>query len=74
MLKVVNAPRRDRVESLLFAANDMRAVRGKDVQVVAIVNDTRREVSPEVLSALQTYEVIAQPWSHRDQIIGQLVA
>jgi Domain of unknown function DUF1828/Domain of unknown function DUF1829 len=74
MLKVVNAPRRDRVESLLFAANDMRAVRGKDVQYVAIVNDTRREVSPEVLNALRAYEVIAQPWSHRGQFVGQLVA
>ena len=68
VLQVVNTPRRDRVESLLFAVQDTRPTRGHKILFYALVNDSRRAVAPEVLNAFGAYEVEALPWSRRDQI------
>ncbi len=74
ILKVVNSPRRDRAESLMFAASDTRSVRGSSVQFLALVNDTHRTVSSEILDAFRSYDIRAQPWSRRGEILGDLAA
>jgi hypothetical protein len=73
VLQVINAPRRDRVESLLFAVQDTRPTRGHKVLFYALVNDSRKAVAPEVLNAFAAYQVEALPWSRRNQIAEALV-
>lgn len=73
-VQVVNTPRRDRVENILFAVNDTRGARQGDVDFYAIVNDVRRDVSPEVMHAFEAYDVKAMLWSHRDEAVDALVA
>lgn len=74
ILQAINNPRRDRVESLLFAANDTRAVRGMDVTYFALINDSKREVPSDIINALSAYEISARPWSRRDEIVESLAA
>jgi Domain of unknown function DUF1828/Domain of unknown function DUF1829 len=74
ILQVVNSARRDRVESLLFAANDMRAARGMQVIYFALVNDSKRSMSSDILNAFEAYEVHARPWSKRTELVDALAA
>src|SRR5262249_27107901 len=50
VLQVLNTPRRDRVESMLFAVHDTRPTRGPRIAFYALVNDTRMKVAPDVLN------------------------
>ncbi len=74
ILQVVNSVRRDRVESLLFAASDMRAARGIEVTYFVLVNDSKREVPSDIFTAFTTYDVHAHPWSRRTELIEALAA
>lgn len=74
VLQVLNTPRRDRVDSLLFAISDTRPSRGSDVAYYALVNDSQRKVQPEILHALAEYSVKARTWSARDELVDQLAA
>jgi hypothetical protein len=74
IVQAVNNPRRDRIESLLFAATDTRAARGKDVSFYALLNDSKREIPPDILNAFSTYEIYAHPWSRRAEIVKSLAA
>lgn len=74
ILQVVNSARRDRVESLLFAASDMRAARGIEVSYFALVNDSKHEVPPDILNAFAAYDVHARTWSHRAELVVALAA
>ncbi|MGH3999683.1 MAG: DUF1828 domain-containing protein [Pseudonocardiaceae bacterium] len=74
VLQVLNTPRRDRVNSLLFAVSDTKPSRGKDVEYYALVNDSQSKVQPEILHALAEYSVKARTWSDRDELINELAA
>jgi hypothetical protein len=74
VLQVLNSPRRDRVDSLLFGVSDTKALRGGGSSYYALVNDSRRTVQPEILQALAEYSVEARAWSSRDDLITQLAA
>jgi hypothetical protein len=74
ILQVVNTPRRDRVESLLFAANDMRAARGMEISYFALVNDSQREVQGDIINAFEAYDVHVRPWSRRTELVAVLAA
>jgi uncharacterized protein DUF1828/uncharacterized protein DUF1829 len=74
VLHVLNSPRRDRVESLLFAVNDTRPTRGHDVSYFALLNNTSTRVSADVMNAFTQYQVHALPWSERESIAEQLAA
>jgi hypothetical protein len=74
IVQVVNSPRRDRVENLLFAINDTRDTRGADTQFYALINDTKRGVAADIVEAFTRYSVTAHSWSHRDEIVEALAA
>lgn len=74
ILQVVNSPRRDRIESYLFAAGDTKAARGQNVSYYALINDARKESSPDIMHAFSAYEIDARPWSRRDEIAEKLAA
>ncbi|GAA3461444.1 DUF1828 domain-containing protein [Saccharothrix longispora] len=73
IVQILDTPRRDRVESMLFAVNDTRAARGSETEYYAIVNDLKN-VPPEVVNAFSQYSVRAQPWSQREQLVQALAA
>lgn len=74
IVQVLNTPRRDRVESMLFAVNDTRAARGANTEYYAIVNDLKKAVPPEVVTAFSQYSVQVRPWSQREQLVEALAA
>lgn len=73
-VQVVNAPRRDRVENLLFAVADTRSARSAETEFYAILNDARRGIAPEVAAAFDAYAVKARRWSNRDDMVEELAA
>jgi hypothetical protein len=74
ILQVINSPRRDRVESMLFVAGDTRAARGKDAEYLAIVNDAHKPPPREILVALKAYDITVATWSQRETILQALAA
>ncbi|SHN35893.1 DUF1828 domain-containing protein [Cryptosporangium aurantiacum] len=74
VLQVVNHPRRDRVENLIFLATDTRAARGMAINYHVLLNDARQEISPDMISAFHAYDVSAEPWSRREEIAEALAA
>lgn len=73
-VQVINAPRRDRVQNVLFAVNDTRSTRQGETEFYAIVNDSRRGVATEVANAFNAYDVKARTWSHRQDMVEELAA
>lgn len=74
ILQVINSPHHTRIESFLFAAQDTKAGRGQDVSCYALINDSRKKLSPEMLQAFSVYDVCAFTWSHRDELVEKLAA
>jgi hypothetical protein len=74
ILQLVNSPRRDRAESLMFAVNDTRTARGHDIDFFALVNDSRKSASSEIMEAFRSYNITAATWSTRDEMITALAA
>ncbi|MGH8628638.1 MAG: DUF1828 domain-containing protein [Gammaproteobacteria bacterium] len=74
-VQVLNSPRRDQVGNLLFAVNDTRSARpAGTTSYYVIVNDTRRKVPADILTALEAYEVKARLWSRRDEVVEELAS
>ena len=64
LLRTVNRPSRQNIESLLFTFSDVLAVR--DALGIVILND-ENEVNEEVLTALKEYDLYAIKWSERNR-------
>jgi uncharacterized protein DUF1829/uncharacterized protein DUF1828 len=73
-VQVINDPRRDRIQNLLFAISDTREQRRGITDYYAVVNDARRPVAPEVANALSAYDVKARGWSNRQAMVDELAA
>jgi hypothetical protein len=74
LVRAINSPNKERIGSLLFAMEDVRALRQEESVGVAILNDKDSEIRPELLDALKHYGIIDIPWSRRDQFIEDLAA
>lgn len=73
-IQVINTPRRDRVQNLLFAIDDTRSARQGHADFYAIVNDSRHGITGEVVNAFNAYDVKARTWSHRREMVEELAA
>jgi len=71
LIKLVNNLNKQMTESILFSWNDTRAIREKDSVLYAIINDANR-VSDKDLNALESYDVLPIPWSHREDYLNKL--
>jgi hypothetical protein len=74
LVRAINNPTRDSATSLLFSWTDTREVRAPDSRVYAILNDTDKPTSQDLLSALEEYDVKAVLWSQRQQYLAELAA
>lgn len=74
LVRAINNPNRDAVTSSLFAWTDTREVRSPDSRFLAVLNDTERDPSADVVSAFEGYGVSVVRWSKRDGHIKELAA
>jgi hypothetical protein len=74
LLKAINHPSRESATSLLFAWTDTKEVRPANAHVYAVLNDAEKELSQDVLSAFEHYDVRTVLWSKRDSFIQELAA
>jgi hypothetical protein len=74
ILRAINAPERDKVESLVWAWIDTKEVRSSSSLAYAVLNDTEKILSEDVTEALKNYEITPIPWSERESYQEDLAA
>lgn len=74
IIKVINNPRRDTAESLIFAWNETRETRKSKAVMYAFLNDENRKVSDSIISAFKQYDIIPVQWSLKEEYIQELTA
>lgn len=72
IIKVINNPRRDTAESLIFSWNKTKETRKSDVVMYAFLNDENKSVSDSLISAFKQYEIKTIQWSVKDQYLHEL--
>lgn len=68
IIRAINRPSKDTAQALVFAWIDTREIRPAESVAFALLNDTDRPVSADVIEALKSYEVNPVPWSKRDSV------
>ncbi|GAA1980816.1 DUF1828 domain-containing protein [Amycolatopsis minnesotensis] len=73
IVQVINTPRRDRVQNMLFSVSDTREARA-NIQFFALINDRKSKITPEIAQAFENYSVKARAWSKREELVDELAA
>lgn len=74
VLRTVNRPDRQIVQSFVFAWVDTKETRAPDARAYAILNDEARRVPAGVMDALKEYDMRGVAWSERDSALPDLAA
>lgn len=74
ILQTINRPSRDTAETFAFKWFDTKKARPPDSRAYAVLNDQGTPISPNVLEALQNYDILPVPWSQRKQLQQELAA
>ena len=74
MLRTINRPTREQAQIAAFSWIDIRDVRPEGARTYAILNDSSHSVSPNVLEAMRSYEVLPIVWSERERVREELAA
>lgn len=74
LLKPVNHPDRDTVQSVIMSWLDTRETRTSDSLVYAMLNDRDTKISRTVEDALDNYDIKRIRWTEREKGIQELVA
>ena len=69
LIKAVNTPRKDSILSAIMAFNDINQTRETITRNFVVYNDIEKEVSKDVISALDNYAVKNIPWSKKEQCL-----
>jgi hypothetical protein len=72
ILRAINRPNKDAAESVVFAWIDTRDVRSPGSRAYAVLNDSDRTISNDVVDALKSYDVIPVLWTQRDTMREEL--
>ncbi|MDL1898478.1 DUF1828 domain-containing protein [Anaerolineae bacterium CFX7] len=70
--RAINTPNRDNVGAFIFAWSDVRQVRKDPAKAIAFLNDQERNIPSDSLNALESYEILGIPWSHRAEFVRVL--
>lgn len=73
-LRAINSPNRDSVTAYCFAWDDTSKERAPNAQAYAVLNDQERQVSNELLRALDVYQIQPLIWSNREQYVEALAS
>lgn len=74
LVEVINHPKKDVAESLLFKWIDTRETRPANSELYAILNDKNASNLPNVIDALRGYDLKPILWNERDQFQESLIA
>ena len=74
MLRAINRPSRDTAQAMAFSWIDAREARSPEAHAYAILNDSERTISENVLDAMRGYDVRPVPWSAREKARNELAA
>ena len=74
VLRAITRPNRDTAQAMVFSWIDTKEVRFPDSRAYAILNDSEKPVSENVLDAIRNYDVHPIPWSGRDKVREELAA
>jgi hypothetical protein len=66
LIKTVNTPKKDSILSSIMAFNDINQTRETKTKNYVIYNDVEKEVSKDVINALENYGVQHVPWSNKE--------
>ena len=73
IIKTINNPVRNSADSIIVDWVDTKEVRLENSKAYAFINDYERNVSSNVLDALNNYDIKPILWSHREDIKQELV-
>jgi hypothetical protein len=74
LIQTINRPNRDTAQAAAFSWVDTKEVRAPESRFYALLNDSDRELSPDVIEALESYDVRPVPWSERERVREELAA
>lgn len=74
LLKAVTHPNREAAQSAILSWLDTKEVRKPGSKFYAVLNDIEHGVSPDVIDALYSYEVVPIIWSRRAEVLEELAA
>lgn len=74
IIKVINNPRRDTAESLLFSWDETRETRKSNAVMYAFLNDDNKNINHTIISAFKQYGIKPVQWSKKGQYIHELTA
>ncbi len=66
LIKAINNAKKDTVLSSIMAFNDINQTRETPTKNFVVYNDLEKEVSKDVIGALDNYAVKHIPWSHKE--------
>ncbi len=72
IIRAINQPTRQNISILIFVWADTKDVRPVKSTAYGILNDSEKEVKPEIISALQQYGMKPLLWSRRDEYVEEL--
>ena len=73
ILRAINNPDRNVIQTLLFSWQDTSLIRPKDSRLYAILNDSDG-LKDTSQAALGNYDIVAMPWSKKEEYKSQLVS
>lgn len=71
LIKTINSVKKDSVLSSIMAFNDISQTRETTTRNFVVYNDIEKEVSKDVISALDNYGVKHIPWSQKEQCLTE---
>ncbi len=74
LLRAINQPGKDAATSAIFSWTDIKDLRKAKARMYAVLNDSDRSVSTDVMEALRSYEIQPILWSHRHNYAQELAA
>jgi hypothetical protein len=71
LIKTINKPKKETVLSSIMAYNDINQIRHSETKNFVIYNDIERQVSADIIGALDSYGIHHIPWSKKDQCLTE---
>ncbi len=72
ILRAINRPNRQNITSLIFSWTDTKEVRASDSTAYGVLNDIVQPINPDLISALERYNIKSLIWSRRDDYVEEL--
>lgn len=74
ILQAINDPRKTNIELLIFKWGDTREIRSPESKMFAVLNNSKKTVSENVLEALKSYDIQTILWTEHEKANEILIA